>query len=112
MEIGRKRTYIEARKQNDDSLEKFVGKQKKGKRGSIKILQTMVNDLRMEMKVKWWKSQGLFQPLVAAGGDERKKFKRDCLGDGPAGPSNIRMFGAPKVCGEGTFTEVAVAQLL
>jgi hypothetical protein len=30
MEIGRKRTYIEARKQNDDSLEKFVGKQKKG----------------------------------------------------------------------------------
>ena len=89
-----------------------IGKQKKGKRGSIKILQTMVNDLRMEMKVRWWKSQDLFQPLVAAGGDERKKFKRDCHGDGPAGPSNIRMLGAPKVCGEGTFTEVAVAQLL
>ena len=89
-----------------------VGKQKKGKRGSIKILQTMVNDLRMEIKVRWWKSQDLFQPLVAAGGDERKKFKRDCLGDGPAGPSNIRMLGAPKVCGEGKFTEVAVAQLL
>ncbi len=87
-------------------------KSKKGKRGSIKILQTMVNDLMMDMKVRWWKSQDLFQPLVAAGGDERKKFKRDRHGDRPDGPSNIRMLRAPKVCCEGTFTEVAVAQLL
>ncbi len=64
------------------------------------------------MKVRWWKSQEFFQPLVAAGGDERKKFKRDFHGDGPAGPSNIRLLGAPIVCGEGTFTEVAIAQLL
>ena len=30
MEIGRKRTYIEAREQNENNLEMVVGKQKKG----------------------------------------------------------------------------------
>ena len=75
-------------------------------------MQTMVDDLMMEMKVRWWKCQDLFQPLVAAGGDERKKFKRDRHGDEPAWPYNIRMLGAPKGCCEGTFTEEAVAQLL
>ncbi len=79
-----------------------IGKSKKGKRGSIKILQTTVNGLMMEMKVRWWKSQDLYQPLVVAGGDEQKKFKRDRHGDGPAGPFSIRMLGAPKGCCEGT----------
>jgi hypothetical protein len=71
----------------------------------------MVNDLVMEMKIRWWKSQDLYQPLVA-GGDDRTKFKRDQHGDGPAGPSNIRMLGAPKSCCEDSFTVEAVAKLL
>ncbi len=88
-----------------------IGKSKKGKRGSIKILQALVNDLMMEMKVRWWKSQDLYQPLVAAGGDEQKKFKRDRHGDGRARLSNIRMLAALKGCCEGMFTEETVVQL-
>ena len=74
-------------------------------------MQTMVNDLMLEMKIRWWKSHELYLPGIG-GGDERTKFKRDRRGDGPAGPSHIRMLGVPRRCCEDTYTVEVVAQLL
>ncbi len=73
------------------------------KRGSIKIMQTMVNDLMTEMQIRWWKSRDLYQPIFN-GGDERTKFMRDRQGDGPARPSQIRMLGVSRRCCEDTYT--------
>ena len=74
-------------------------------------MQTMVNDLVTEMKIRWWKSQDLYQPIFD-GGDERTKFKRDRQGDGPTGPSHIRMLGVSRRCCEDTNTMEDVAKLL
>ncbi len=74
-------------------------------------MQTMVKDHMMEMKIRWWKIQDLYQPLIA-GVDDRTKFKRDEHGYGPVEPSNIRMFGAPKRCNEDSITVEAAAKLL
>ncbi len=54
---------------------------------------------------------GLYQPIFD-GGDERTKFKRDRQGDGPAGPSHIRMLGVSRRCCEDTYIVEAVAKLL
>jgi hypothetical protein len=74
-------------------------------------MQTMVNDIRTEMKIRWWKSHELYQP-ISDGRGEGTKFKRDRQGDGPAGPSRIRMLGVPRRCCEDTYTVEAVAKLL
>ncbi len=74
-------------------------------------MQTMVNDLMTEMKIRWWKSQDLYQPIFH-GGDERTKFKRGRQGDGPTGPSHIRMLGAPRRCCEDTYIVEVVVKLL
>ncbi len=87
-----------------------LGSPRKGNGGASRLLQTMANDLMTELKIRWWKSQDLYQSLVA-GGDDRTKFKRDQHGDEPIGPSNIRMFGTPKRCCEDSFTVEAVAKL-
>ena len=64
-----------------------------------------------EMKIRWWKSQNLYQPLFD-GGDERTKFKRDRQGDGPPGPSHIRMLGVSRRCCDDAYTMEVVAKLL
>jgi hypothetical protein len=93
------------------SLNSQIGKPKKGKRESIKIMQTMVDDLMTEMKIRWWKSENLYQPILD-GGDERTEFKRDRQGDGPASPSHIRMLGVSRRCCEDTYIVEAVEKLL
>ena len=74
-------------------------------------MQTMVNDLVTEMKIRWWKSHDLYQPIFD-GGNERTKLKRDRLGDGPTRPSYIRMLGVLRRCCEDTYTVEVVAKLL
>jgi hypothetical protein len=74
-------------------------------------MQTMVNDLMTEIKIRLWKSQDFYQPIFD-GGDERTKFKRDRQGDGLAGPSHIRMLGVSRRCCENTYTVKTVAKLL
>ena len=64
-----------------------------------------------EMQIRWWKSQDLYQPIFD-GGDEGTKFKRDSQGDGPTGPSHIRMLGVLRRCCEDTYTVEVVAKLL
>ena len=74
-------------------------------------MQTMVNDLITKMKIIWWKSQDLYQPIFV-GGDERSKFMRDRQGDGPTWPSDIRMLGVSRRCCEDPYTVEVVAKLL
>jgi hypothetical protein len=74
-------------------------------------MQTMVNDLMTEMKIRWWKIQDLYQPIFD-GRDERTKFKRDRQGDKLAWPSHIRMRGVSRRCCEDTYNVEAVAKLL
>ncbi len=74
-------------------------------------MQTMVNDLMTEIKIRWWKSQDMYQPIFD-GGDERTKFKRDRQGDGPTWASHIRMLGASRRSCEDTYIVEAVTKLL
>jgi hypothetical protein len=74
-------------------------------------MHTMANDIRTEIKIRLRKSVDLYQPIFD-GGDERTKFKRDRRGDGPAGPSHIRMLGVSQRRCEDTSIVEAVAQLL
>ena len=74
-------------------------------------MQTMVNDLMTEMKIRWWKSHDLSQPIFD-GGDERTKFKRDRQGDGPTRPSQIRMLGVLRRCCEDAYNVEVVTKLL
>ena len=74
-------------------------------------MQTMVTELRTEMKIRWWKSRDLYQPIFD-GGDERTKFKRDRQRDEPAGPSHIRMLGFSRRCCEDTYTVEVAEKLL
>ncbi len=74
-------------------------------------MQTMVNDLMTEMKIRCWKSQDLYQSIFD-GGDERTKLKRDRQGDGPSGPSHIQMLGVSRRCCEDTYTVEVAAKLL
>ena len=75
------------------------------------MMQTMVNDLKTEMKNRWWKSQDLYKPRVVRG-DEGTKFKCDRHGGGPPGPSNILILGVSRRCCEESFTVEAVANIL
>ena len=74
-------------------------------------MQTMVNDIMTEMKIRWWKSHDLYQPIFDVR-EEQTKFKRDRQGDGPPGPSQIRMLGFSRRCCEDTYTVEDVAKLL
>lgn len=63
------------------------------------------------MKIRWWKCQDMYQPLLA--GAERKKFKRDCHEAGPSGVySEVRMLGVPQRCSEDSYTIEVVLKLL
>ena len=53
----------------------------------------------------------MYQPIFD-GGDRRLKLKRDRQGDGPGGPSHIRMLGVLRRCCEDTYIVEAVAKLL
>ena len=81
------------------------------KTGEAQDYTNMVNDLMTEMKIRWWKSQDLYQPIFD-GGDERTKFNCDRQGDGPTRPSHIRMLGVSRWCCEDTYTAEDVAKLL
>jgi hypothetical protein len=74
-------------------------------------MQTMVNDLMTEMKIRWKKIQDLYQPIFD-GGDKRTQFKRNLQGDGPAWPSHIRMLRVSRRCCETTYIVEVVAKLL
>jgi hypothetical protein len=63
------------------------------------------------MKIRWWKSQDLYQPIFD-GGDERTKLKRARQGDGAARPSYIRMIGISRRCREDTYTVEVVAKFM
>ena len=73
-------------------------------------MQTMMNDVLMEMKLRWWRRQDIYQPLDSP--PAGVKYKRDEYGKGPIGTSAVRLLGVGQSCSDATFTEARIASLL
>lgn len=68
-------------------------------------MQTMMNDVLMEMKLRWWKRQELYQPPPDL--TVPVKFRRDDFGNGPEPTSAIRMLGKSGCCSDDQYKAIA-----
>jgi hypothetical protein len=64
-----------------------------------------MNDILMEMKIRWWKRQELYKtpPNVTV----PVKFRRDDYGNGPEPASAIRMLGRSGCCSDDQYKAIA-----
>ena len=65
----------------------------------------MMNDIHMEMKIRWWKRQELYKP--SANLTVPVKFRRDDYGNGPDPTSAIRMLGKSGCCSDDQYKAIA-----
>lgn len=65
----------------------------------------MMNDVLMEMKLRWWKRQELYQPPPDL--TVPVKFRRDDFGNGPEPTSAIRMLGKSGCCSDDQYKAIA-----